>query len=107
MNQRLRADTISYAAIALRVFGGGFLGVRSDNSQPARAARNEIVASYPQMSLADVHAALAYYFDHKEAIDQQMKESNEFVEQFKAVHGPGPLARKLSGMDAGSDLISS
>lgn len=31
----------------------------------------EIVALYPQLSVADVHAALAYYLDHQQEIDAQ------------------------------------
>ncbi|MCD4726392.1 MAG: DUF433 domain-containing protein [Pirellulales bacterium] len=39
----------------------------------------EIVADYPQLTLADVYAALAYYHDHQADIDQQIKESEDFV----------------------------
>jgi uncharacterized protein (DUF433 family) len=57
---------------------------------------DEIVAAYPHLTLSDVHAALAYYWDNKSAIDQQMREADEFVAHFKAANGPGPLVRKLS-----------
>ncbi len=68
---------------------------------------DEIVAAFPHISLTDVHAALAYYWDHKEVINQQMKESDEFVERLKAENDPGPLARKLAATDVGRDKISS
>jgi uncharacterized protein (DUF433 family) len=68
---------------------------------------DEIVAAYPHITLADVHAALAYYWDNKDEIDGQMKEANEFVEQLKAANGPGPLAGKLAVTDSGSDQVSS
>lgn len=68
---------------------------------------DEIVAAYPHISLADVHAALAYYWDNKDEIDQQMKEADEFVERLKAQSGPGPLARKLAATESGSDKVSS
>ncbi len=29
---------------------------------------DEIVQEYPQLSLADVHAALAYYWDHRDEL---------------------------------------
>lgn len=67
---------------------------------------DEIVAAYPHMTLADVHAALAYYWDNKKEIDQQMKEADEFVEQLKAANDPGPLARKLAAMESGRDKVS-
>ena len=68
---------------------------------------DEIVTQYPELSLADVHAAMAYYWDNREAIDKQMKDADEFVDQLKAVTGPGPLERRLRGMDSGSDPVSS
>lgn len=61
---------------------------------------DEITAQYPSITLADVHAALAYYWDNREAIDQQMKEADEYVEKMKAATGPGPLAKKLSSINA-------
>ena len=42
----------------------------------------EIARDY-NLSLADVHAALAYYYDHQEEIDQQRKEDEEFVEAMR------------------------
>jgi uncharacterized protein (DUF433 family) len=40
---------------------------------------DEIVASYPQLTLADVHAALAYYHDHRADVDAQIREDERFV----------------------------
>jgi len=68
---------------------------------------DEVTIAYPDITLGDVYAALAYYFDHKAEIDAQMKADDKFVEELKKVTGPGPLARKLASMDAGSDTISS
>jgi hypothetical protein len=45
-------------------------------------------------------------WDNQQAIDQQMKEADEFVDQLKAVTGPGPLERKLRGLDPVSDSVS-
>lgn len=41
---------------------------------------DEIVSGYPQLSLADVHAALGYYHTHREEIQRQMGEDQAFVE---------------------------
>lgn len=68
---------------------------------------DQIVAQYPSLSLAQVHAALAYYWDNREAIDQQMRASDDYVDQLKKATGPGPLARKLAGSEAESDSLSS
>jgi hypothetical protein len=45
---------------------------------------DEVVAEFPQLSLADVHAALAYYHDNQQLIDRQIRESCEFVAGMKA-----------------------
>lgn len=41
-------------------------------------AVDEIAAEY-NLTLADVHAALAYYFDHREEIDRSIAESAAFA----------------------------
>ena len=35
---------------------------------------------------AQVHAALSYYYDHREEIDREIKESDAFVEEFRRDH---------------------
>jgi uncharacterized protein (DUF433 family) len=47
----------------------------------------QIIADFPQLSLADVHAALAYYFDHREEIQRQAKEDEEFVAKLSREQG--------------------
>lgn len=67
---------------------------------------DEVVAAFPHLTLADVHAALAYYWDNHEEIDRQMREADEFVAGLKAASGPGPLARKLASRGAGGASVS-
>jgi uncharacterized protein (DUF433 family) len=43
---------------------------------------DEICAEY-ELKLADVYAALAYYSDHRDAIDQSIEQSNAFVEELR------------------------
>lgn len=47
---------------------------------------DEIVSGHPQITLSDVYAALAFYHDHREEIDHQMQEDDEFVERFRAAY---------------------
>ena len=68
---------------------------------------DEIVAAFEHITLADVHAALAHYWDNKDAIDRQMKEADEFVEQLKSVSGEGPFARKFAATETDRDHVSS
>lgn len=49
---------------------------------------DEIASAYPQITLADVHAALTYYFDNTAAINQDIREDDELVARLKAAQGP-------------------
>jgi hypothetical protein len=55
---------------------------------------DEIVSHVPSISLADVHAALSYYFDHIDEIQQEMRAEREFAEEFRRNH-PSQLEAKL------------
>ena len=44
---------------------------------------DEIVSHVPTITLADVHAALAYYFDHIEEIQHEMRAERSFAEEFR------------------------
>lgn len=44
----------------------------------------EDIAKEYDLSLADVHAALAYYYDNRPDIDREIAESEAFVERMRA-----------------------
>ena len=44
---------------------------------------DQICEAHTNLTLADVHAAIAYYFDHKSEIDEAIKKDEEFVERMK------------------------
>jgi uncharacterized protein (DUF433 family) len=67
---------------------------------------DQIVLEYPFLSLAQVHAALVYYFDHAEEIREQVKRGREEAERIKATNPP-KLPAKLADMDANGDSVSS
>lgn len=67
---------------------------------------DQIVADFPQLSLADVYAVLAYYHDHREEIDRQVREDDDFVAQLKAQNAPG-LLEGLRGSGARGDSLPS
>jgi uncharacterized protein (DUF433 family) len=50
----------------------------------------EIVEQIPTISRADVFAALAYYWDHKDALDEQWRQDRAWAEEFRRAH-EGPL----------------
>ncbi len=53
---------------------------------------DEIASAYPGITLSDVHAALAYYFDRREAIDREIRDDALAAEQFQSQFGGGPLS---------------
>ena len=55
---------------------------------------DEIVSHFPSITLADVYAALAYYFDHIDEVRQEMHESRVAAEEFRRTH-PSQLEVKL------------
>jgi len=57
---------------------------------------DEIVAEHSELTLADVHAALTYYYDHREQIDAELRADEEFVADMKANSPPSLLVRRLS-----------
>jgi uncharacterized protein (DUF433 family) len=65
---------------------------------------DEIVSSYPTITLSDVHAALAYYYENRQRIDTDIEEGRKFVEKMRAKAEPSRLqellkARKANGSD--------
>jgi uncharacterized protein (DUF433 family) len=55
---------------------------------------DEIVSHIPTITLADVHFALAYYFDHVQEIQTEMQADGAYAEEFRRNH-PSPLEEKL------------
>ncbi len=42
-------------------------------------APDDIVQAHPHLHLADVHAALAYYYDHQDEIRREWRETDALV----------------------------
>lgn len=47
---------------------------------------DEIVAEFPRLSLSDVYAALAFYNDHREQIDKDIRDDQEFFSRTKSLN---------------------
>lgn len=56
----------------------------------------QIAAKYG-LAPASVHAALAFYFGHKQEIDQRLNDDDAFIEAFKQNH-PSRLREKLKNL---------
>lgn len=71
------------------------------------ASPDEIVEALPHLTLGQVHAAISYYFDHRDEVLQEMQEDDEYVRRFKESRGPAPLQRRLEGdVDNGGSVSS-
>lgn len=55
---------------------------------------DEIVSRHPDLTLADVHAALAYYFDHRGEIQEDIANERRFAEEMRR-ETPSLLRRTL------------
>lgn len=44
---------------------------------------DQIVDLFPGITLADVHAALAYYFDHPQETEEEFRKADRLAEWFK------------------------
>ena len=58
------------------------------------------VSEIPQLTLADIYAALAWFWDHRDEILEDMKRQDAFVEEMKARY-PSKLREKLKQMGRG------
>ncbi len=47
---------------------------------------HQICEEYPQLTLAQVHSALAYYYDHRDEIRAEIDGDREKVEKFQRDH---------------------
>ncbi len=55
---------------------------------------DEIVSAHPTLTLADVYAALAYYFDHREEVRADIATDRRYAAMLKRTHS-SLLQRKL------------
>lgn len=66
---------------------------------------DEIVSQYPTITLADVYAALAYYHDHQQEIQQQIEKDEAFAREMEA-KTPSLVQQKLRNRNVKNDSIS-
>jgi uncharacterized protein (DUF433 family) len=65
----------------------------------------EIVATHPGLSLAEVYAALTYYHGHRAEIDADIEADEGFVADMKAKAGPSRLSEKLTALHGKDDPL--
>jgi uncharacterized protein (DUF433 family) len=55
----------------------------------------EIHFQYPHLSLAQIHAALSYYYDHQDELDAEIERRWRAVNELAARAADSPLRQKL------------
>src|SRR5438067_1630285 len=68
-------------------------------------APEEIAATYPGLSLAEVYAALAYYHGHRAEIDADIEADKRFAAEMKAKAGPSKASEKLAALHGKDDPL--
>jgi uncharacterized protein (DUF433 family) len=56
---------------------------------------HEIRRQYPYLDLAQIHSALAYYYDHQQELDEDINRRRNRVAEIKAEIGDSKLRDKL------------
>ncbi len=56
---------------------------------------DEICIHYPHLKLAEVHSALAYYFDHQPEIDGEIEEEQRLIGESRLKAKPTPVEVRL------------
>ena len=55
----------------------------------------EIARQYPYLTLAEVHAAMTYYFDHRQEIEDELVAEYREVEEWKKAHPTPPFLVRI------------
>ena len=55
----------------------------------------ELQDQFPFLTLGQIHSALAYYWDHQAALDQDMERLLQRVEELRRLAGSSPLKARL------------
>lgn len=60
----------------------------------------QVVAEYPHLTMAQVHAALAYYWSHQAEIHQEIDHEEKLVAELKARALPSRIQETLAELNA-------
>jgi uncharacterized protein (DUF433 family) len=60
-----------------------------------------IQENHPNLSLAQVYAALAWYYDHQTEVDAEIERQDERIRALRAASGQSALQRRLAAQHRG------
>ena len=55
----------------------------------------EIHFQHPHLSLAQIHAALSYYYDHQARLDEQMASDEREIDDLRKARSESPIVQRL------------
>jgi uncharacterized protein (DUF433 family) len=55
----------------------------------------ELHFQHPDLSMGQIYSALAYYWDHKAELDQDLERRLQLIDQLRQTTKPTPLAERL------------
>jgi uncharacterized protein (DUF433 family) len=55
----------------------------------------ELHFQHPYLTLGQVYSALAYYWDHKEGLDEEIEQGLQYLDELQQAMGPSPLKARL------------
>ncbi len=58
----------------------------------------EMHRQHPHLSMAQIHAALAYYYEHQDEADADIERSLRYVEEMRAQQPDSPLRQRLRAL---------
>jgi uncharacterized protein (DUF433 family) len=58
----------------------------------------EMHRQHPHLSMAQIHAALAYYYEHQNEVDADIERRNRYVEELRAQQPDSPLRQRLRAL---------
>jgi hypothetical protein len=56
---------------------------------------DEICIQYPHLLPAEVHSAMAHYFDHADEIEKEIQADTELAEKWRSQTPPSPVLMRL------------
>jgi uncharacterized protein (DUF433 family) len=95
-------STVTYPHIDLHPDGVPFIArtgfkvrVLAEEHLATGADAAELQRNHPELMLAEIHSALAYYYDHKDEVDREIEELNQLTEEMRAEQGESLFAKRL------------
>lgn len=95
-------STVTHSHVEVRsngkayIAGTGFkVRVLAEEHLATGADAPELQAGHPDLTLGQIHSALAFYYDHKDEFDLEIEKLNRLATEMRAEQGESLFARKL------------